>query len=313
LKKLLFILTVLFCISAAVLPAQDGLNLSIRFNDKKIYDTESDVYIKVSIQNNTAKPISFKLADKKIFNMDFSVRSTDNISLGSSEYFMIERSSNKTVFFKDLSINPGEEISFIENLKNYINIEKSGVYVIDAVFFPELFTGLNDKKIKSNTLSLAVRPPMGLPDYKLTTDEMTKEQLRKEALPPDKVVEYTITARQRSQWTKFFLYIDLDELILRTPEKKRIFQLASHEDRIKMISDYKKDLMQEKADKEILLVPSSFEIINTSYTPTDGRVKVIQRFSYTGYTEKKEYVYTLKNKDGIWMIVNYWVTNLGTE
>ena len=116
---------------------------------------------------------------------------------------------------------------------------------------------------------------------------------------------FTLSARQKSQWERFFLYFNLEKLILRNPERSRVYRRLSEENKRKMIRRFKDELREEKIDKDILTIPSSFKIIKTTYTPFEGTVEVIEKFKYSDYTEIKKYTYYLERKDQYWQIVNY--------
>ena len=44
---------------------------------------------------------------------------------------------------------------------------------------------------------------------------MTQLLLQPEEISPDKVIEQTIIARQKSLWDQFFLYMDLEEMLIK--------------------------------------------------------------------------------------------------
>ena len=87
----------------------------------------------------------------------------------------------------------------------------------------------------------------------------------------------------------------------------------SENGRFAMIENYKSELAQAKADKDIATIPVEFQIERTSYTATEGTVTVIEWFDYRTFREKKRFTYYLVSRDGIWRVVDYTVDNLGTE
>ena len=134
-----------------------------------------------------------------------------------------------------------------------------------------------------------------------------------EEISPDKVVEQTIIARQKSLWDQYFLYIDIEAMLLRNSAQKRKYITVSAEERARMLKLYKADLMQSKLDNDIVAIPEKFEIEKTVYTKTEGTVTVTEWFKYPNFREKKSYVYKVRQREGIWQIYDYTVTNLGTE
>jgi len=218
----------------------------------------------------------------------------------------------------------------VEDLRHYININQPGSLVISARLYPELYrsdtatpAAINGGShpaysgaLESKRLSLTVRPavvtgPDGIP---LEMDIATNAQLVRERLAPDQVVDYTITARQRSQWEKFFLYLDLESMLkARNAELQRKWLVESEEGRRRMIEQYRQELRNAITDNTISVIPSSFEIERTQYNSFEGEVSVLQKFKSTNFTEVKRYTYILRQKDNIWNIVDYAVVNLGTE
>ena len=94
-------------------------------------------------------------------------------------------------------------------------------------------------------------------------------------------------------------------------ERKYISSSASERER--MLATFKADLMQSRIENDIIAVPSEFSIVETRYTPTEGTVTVVEWFQYPNFKEKKNYVYKVRQREGIWQIYDYTVTNLGTE
>lgn len=322
----IFVSILILLSSFLVIQAQEQMpSVTIRFYDKTVYypgnGQENPVLIRVTISNNTSDTMRFKLADNRIFSMDFNVVNSKNIRLEHTEEFIRKRSTNQPVFFREISLEPGEEYSFIENIKDYIEIPQSGIYYMDGYFYPELnrqtvMSSDNPyiKPVKSNRLTLEVRPSVGAASLSIVpTDPVTFDNLRRKQISPDQVITDTIIARQKNSWDEFFLYMDLEEMILRDSSLEKKFISESEDGRIRMIENYKISMRNKSAALDIIMVPNKFQIEKTAYTPTEGSVSVIQWFDYSTYSEKKRYTYYLHQKDGIWLIYDYTVDNLGTE
>lgn len=322
----IFVSILIFLSSFLVIQAQEQMpSVTIRFYDKTVYypgnGQENPVLIRVTISNSTSDTMRFKLADNRIFSMDFNVVNSKNIRLEHTEEFIRKRSTNQPVFFREISLEPGEEYSFIENIKDYIEIPQSGIYYMDGYFYPELnrqtvMSSDNPyiKPVKSNRLTLEVRPSVGAASLSIVpTDPVTFDNLSRKQISPDQVITDTIIARQKNSWDEFFLYMDLEEMILRDSSLEKKFISESEDGRIRMIENYKISMRNKSAALDIIMVPNKFQIEKTAYTPTEGSVSVIQWFDYSTYSEKKRYTYYLHQKDGIWLIYDYTVDNLGTE
>jgi hypothetical protein len=293
------------------------MSVSIKFYDKTVYYPASydtnPVLVHISVKNNGINTLRFKLADDRMFSVDFNAYTIKNAQLEQTELLIRKRTTNQAVYFREISLESGEEYSFVENLKDYIDIGESSIYYIELSFYPELYKSKNIK-IVSNRLTLEVRPsPSAASSSIIPIKVNTGEILKPEEISPDKVVEQTIIARQKSLWDQYFLYMDVESMIERTPSAKRKFRSVSADERQKMIEAYKSDLMESRIDGDIVAIPERFQIEKTVYSQTEGTVLVTEWFNNRTYYEKKSYTYKVRQRDGIWLIYDYTVVNLGTE
>lgn len=326
LKRILLSIITVFSIFAQFSFAQDAgekqadysnASVSIRFYDRTMYypgsKEDNPIYVDVAITNKGTDTLRFKLADDRMFSLDFYAYTIKNTTLPNTKDLTIKRSTNQTVYFRELAIEPGETYSFVENVKDYIQIDEPSIYYLEMRFYPELYKS-RMIEIASNRLSLDIRPaPSASSSNILPVENKTMALLKPEAISPDKVVEQTITARQKSLWDQYFLYMDIEQMMVRNSEVNRKYKNASADERNRMLKVYKADLMQNRIDYDIVSIPERFQIENTSYSQTEGTVSVIEWFKYPNFSEKKRYIYKVRQRDGIWQIYDYSVTNLGTE
>jgi hypothetical protein len=240
--------------------------------------------------------------------------------LPQSDRLIRNRTVNRQVFFREISIESGESFSFVEDLREFTSFSQIGSFRVRARFYPELFrtaaTGTTTTAaIESNILTLTIRPavvpgPDGLP---LELEIATGAVLVRQSLPPDEVVSYMITARQQSQWERFFLYLDLEAMLTRDAFQRRRWLAENEEGRRRMLMQYRQNLQSSTVDEDISVIPTSFEILRTVHNNNEGTVTAMLRFRMPTYTELRLYTYYLERKDNIWMIVNYSVQGMGTE
>ncbi|MDR0525560.1 MAG: hypothetical protein LBG90_06785 [Spirochaetaceae bacterium] len=294
-------------------------SLTIRFYDKRIYYvSEAPIYIQVTIANPGPVPFRFKLADERAFSLDFDVRTPANREIDPADTLIRKRSRQQQVYFREVSVESGESFSFIEDIRDFADLRQSGSFVVQAKMYPELYRetgGLGVRPLVSNRIALTIRPsiilgPDGIP---LEMDAETNAVLVREKLPPDEIVRYLLTARQKSQWEKFFLYLDLEALLARDSVRQRQWLAESEEGRIRMVARYRMEIQNATADDNIVNIPSEFQIERTTYNEIEGTVTVQEKFRVGNVTERKRYTYYLHRKDDIWTIIDYLVTNLGTE
>jgi len=324
-----------FGVSAANASAVTGVEFGIRFFDRRIYYAAHDpVYVQVTVTNNSPFTYRFKLADDRVFSVDFDVRTVTNRPLEPADGLVRRRTQSRQVFFREIAIEPGESFSFVENLRDYVRLDEPGSFIVRGFVYPELFrpefatpaaadparwfapperslTGV----LASNRLNLNIRAPLtvgpdGLP---LAMDVATGAILVRERLPPDEVVEYMIRARQLAQWERFFLYLDLEEMIERNPVLRRRWRLESAEGRQRMVDQFRLELQSPATAEAISLVPTDFTIERTQHSGNDGTVIVTKMFRGPHFTDVKRYTYYLRRRDNVWSIVDYSVINLGAQ
>ena len=291
--------------------------ISIRFYDRTMYYTENTkenpIYVHITIRNNGNETLRFKLADDRTFSADFSAFNVKNISLEQTQEVIRKRTTNQYVYFREISLETGEEYSFIENVKDYLVFAEPSIYYLELSFYPELYKS-KYIELKSNRLTLEIRPsPNAASSNMIPVQSQSAEILKPQSISPDKVVEQTIVARQKSLWDQFFLYFDLESMLKKDALRKRKYQNASSQECARMVEEFKSSLMVERIDTDIVAIPEKFEIKKTTYSQTEGKVIVIEWFKNQNFREKKEYTYYVQQRDGIWRIYDYDVNNLGTE
>lgn len=313
---------VMFAFFASFVSAEplSGADISIRFLNRTVYypgnSPSEPVMVQVTVTNDSPNTVRFKVADDHFFTLDFAAVNTRNLPLEHTETWIRKRSTNQKIFFREISVEPGESYSFTENIKDYLKIAEPGMYILDCAFYPELkqLSGDGEPAVKSNRLTLEVKPsPLAASVTVMPVSPVSAEVLQPQPIPPDQVITYIITARQKSHWEQFFLYLDLEKMIARDPSRGRKFGAESETGRVTMIENYKSELRQEKADKDISTIPVDFRIDRTSYTGTEGTVTVTEWFQYRTFKEIKRYTYYLESKNGIWFVYDYTVDNIGTE
>lgn len=312
-RRLLAVIVILASACAIAQAAQADPGFSIRFSEKKVYFLGDEILVEALIVNTGAATLRFKVAENRVFNLDFDVRTATNVALEHAAEFTTGRTSDQPVFFREMSLEPGEQYAIVVDLSAYAAFTEPGLYVLQAMFYPELYRTRTSPSIASNRLTLNLRPAPATQAMRAAVDVEQGVLLARQPLPPDQVVAWTIAARQKSEWDKFFLYLDLEQLLRRSGEKDRAWRNASAEARRAMVEQFRQDLRQSRIDGDINVIPYSFEVQKTTYGPDTGSVQVLEKFRYPDYTELKSYTWRLQRQDIYWIIVDYEIKNLGTE
>ncbi|MDR2731169.1 MAG: hypothetical protein LBB81_09785 [Treponema sp.] len=320
--KYFYIFTAIF-ITVSFFPlfaAEADIEFNIRLSDRRIYYTNSGpINIQITITNNSPDTYRFKLADERIFSVDFDIRTMTNRQLSEADNLIRKRTRLQQIYFREISMENGESFSFIEDLRDYVEFKQSGSYRVIAKIYPELNKSSNSPSIASNNLTLTISPPLtpGKDGIPLEMDIATGAALVPVKRSPDEVVEYMLKARMESQWERFFLYLDLEAMMTRNSVRKRQWLAENEEGRRKMIAAYRQELQNFVVDGDIIVIPFEYQIEETKYQNNQGTVTVLQKFRGLNFSDNfvtvRRYIYELERKDNIWMITNYRVFNLPSE
>ena len=317
-KKISISIILLLFTAAEIFSVSGDITCKIRYYNKKIYYTGDNVTLRVELFNNSTENFTFQVAEPRHYNIKITLKDLTGRELADHYNFSREVNSVQHVYYRNMTIQPGEFFAFNVFLDDMVDINEAGIYFIQLDFYPGI--GLSKQPIKSNILDLSIRPDIGASEYQRVIDEKTGEILRKEKKGPDEVVEYMLKSLQKSEYEKYFLYLDLEKLMLKSESKREIYNRMSESERISMIEEYRDNLLKlmqtdyRTADSEdIIYVPVSYTINKTWYTQNRGEVIVTEKFRYEDLTEIKEYTYRLTKNDDIWMITDYIVINKGTE
>ena len=133
LRKLFVIITSLFIFGQTFAQTDSGVQdfskatVSIKYYNKNIYypgpAEESPIFVHISIKNNGTETLRFKLADDRMFSIDFNAYTVKNSRLEQNVSLVEKRTTNQTVYFREIALEQGEEYSFVENVKDYLNIQ----------------------------------------------------------------------------------------------------------------------------------------------------------------------------------------------
>lgn len=312
-KRIVFIYLFTFFSLLTLVAAtnESGVSLHIEETRTQIYTPADPIELQISVRNESPDPFLFELAADKVFNLELQVSNLYNETLPASEKYIRERSSNQQVYYREIRLLPGEQFSFFVETSDFVTLDRPGIYFIQAVFSPHME---NRSSLSSNTLTLHVQPSMEPDsDYRSEVVDSTQQVLEKHKLPPDQVIDYMLSARQNDEWEKFFLYLDVEQLMLQNSLKKATYRRSSERERVRMVEEYREMLKNEMVDTDILIKPVDYEILKTEYTSEEASVLVDAEFRYPDYTEKRRYVYYLHRPEGYWVIYNYQVLGQGKQ
>ncbi|MDA3949738.1 MAG: hypothetical protein PF508_10995 [Spirochaeta sp.] len=315
LKQLLLPGLLVFLLAATHAPAQQ-LSVTTRLHNEEIYFPDSVIELYITIENETARTHRFQLADDRAYNLEFVMRDESNAPVEAEEDGIIPGELNQ-VFYRTISLEPGDRFSFVERLTDYVTPNRPGLYTLETRFYPELISVADQDVLVSNPVTVSIRP--GETPERRTQERfvaVAEQQLQRRQLPPDETVSYMIEARRQGNWDRFFLYLNVEKLFRQSDARDRRYTRgASEAAQREMLDEYRQELRNasEPADTALTVVPDSYRIIETSYRPTEGTVVAELNFDFDRYRERKRYTYQLERRNGFWEIIGYSVTNLPNE
>ncbi|MCR5766729.1 MAG: hypothetical protein K6G09_12240, partial [Treponema sp.] len=164
-RKLTLIIAII-CLFGQTIFAQEtndfsNASVSIKYYNRSIYypglNDDNPISVHITIKNNGSETLRFKLADDRAFSLDFYAYTVKNASLEQTDSVIEKRTTNRTVYFREIALEGGEEYSFVENVKDYIRVAEPSVYYLELAFYPELYKS-KYIKLMSNRLTLEIRP-----------------------------------------------------------------------------------------------------------------------------------------------------------
>ena len=297
--------------------ATGDVTCSIRYYNKKIYYTGDPVEIRVELYNNSPENFFFQTTDPKHFNTTMVLKDITGRELTNKYKVTRNINASEPIYYRNMIIQPGEVFAFNIYIDDVIDITESGIYFIQLEFFPDLY---DNRSIKSNVIDLSIRPNLGINEVQKIIDQETGEILKQEGKAPDEVVKYTIEALQKTEFNKYFLYLDLESIMLKSQNRMERYNRLSDIERKKYLDDYKQMLIKNMQidhrnapPEAIIYRPFTYNILKTWYTDNNAEVTVRAKFKYEQLVEVKEYTYKLRKNDNIWIIYDYLVMNKGTE
>ncbi|MDR3312212.1 MAG: hypothetical protein LBS64_03670, partial [Spirochaetaceae bacterium] len=107
--------------------AGDGtVDVSIKLYNKAVYfvdhTADNPILVNVTVKNTGAETLRFKLADDRMFSVDFIARAMRNSVLPPSAILLRKRALRQAVYFREIALENGEAYSFVENLRDYLDI-----------------------------------------------------------------------------------------------------------------------------------------------------------------------------------------------
>ena len=286
----------------------DEVRYQVRLHDLTIYNPQSTILIRHTISNDGGAPYRFRLADNRIFNIELEMRTEDGRPLASAATLLNRRNQNSPVLYREIVLDPGEEFSFIEPLKEYVEIAQPGSYIVRAQFYPILLSVTEERpRLEGQEpLRIVIRPTPAL-QRSATSDALpSPAPLRRQDIAPDQVVRFLLDARIAEEWERFFLYLNLTSLYRALPTRDRAYSRLSSQNQLLEIEKFRQQLQQRRTEEGLALRPLSYRIVQSNYGNDQAQVWADLTFPRSGRGSPiRRYQYFLRRDNGNWEIYNY--------
>ncbi|QMU99383.1 hypothetical protein F0310_03100 [Borrelia sp. A-FGy1] len=295
-----------------------GLDFKVKFFNQSIYRINSNISVEVSLANASNDLVTLEMGDINTFGFDFDVTDTTNIRVKRPIEYVKDRSKNVAIPVRTLTLRPNEKFSVVMSLNQFVQFDKDGVYFVKGVFFPDISD--LQKRIESNVITLFLKPKRDDMNEKaekldfsnLSSDHNIQGVLKRVNLSPDKIVEYLFEALRLGEKEKFFLYIDIESLILNDKNKAYLYKQELKSGYSNMLEEYK-EYLWSGTGADISKIPSKFSIVETTYTDSTGKVTSDLYFDDGHFYITKRYTFFFKKYDYYWIIYDYAVQNTGIK
>ncbi len=190
-------------------------------------------------------------------------------------------------------------------------------FILLRVFF-SLDISDPSKKKESNIITLFLNDsfdenPGSIDLVNLSENKDIQDILKKKKLSPDEIVKYLLKALQLGKKEKFFLYLDIEGLLLNDKGKAYLYkQKLSSVPNQNVLEEYKEYLWNSN-NSDISKAPNEFSIIETTYSDTAGKVIADLYFDDGHFYISKRYTFFFKKYDYYWIIYDYIVQNTGIK
>ena len=107
--------------------------------------------------------------------------------------------------------------------------------------------------------------------------------------------------------------MDSESLLISDPARERSYRQMGEVAQRQAVAEYREQLQNALLDPALAAIPTTFDMVRTTYDTDEGTVVMDLRFQEVGFTEVKRYTYFLRREDRVWYIYDYAVVNLGSE
>lgn len=320
-KNILSYILIIFCFITYI-NAQDNrlliqdLDLKAYISlDREEYRIGDDIYLNVEIINQSSEPVKFYTSPYKLNNIKIYILNLQQGDILEEKYSEIikrnelKKDKPELFQFQEKTLYPDEVLKFRINLPEYFKFTDNGRYKIKIEFDPFANTTSAHKIHISNPLFLILKKRQS----DETLDEIIQELKKfeeKKRYTPEGTIEFMLNSYKKGEWDGYFLYQDLDKLILQYDRFRDRYIKASKVMKKKIIDEFKTWLINRKNRKI-----DYFEILDVFHSYKDKKSVVKCKVKYKAPALYKTFIYNyqLKQQAHKWIVKNVDVLTYSKE
>ncbi len=274
--------------------------------DREQYRIGDDIYLNVEMINQTSDAVKFYSSPYKLNNIKLQVLNLQDGNLLEERYNKIVennklRQERPELFkLKEKTLYPDEVLKFKINLPEYFQFKDQGRYKIRIEFDPFPSCTRAHKIFISNPLFLILKDSIIDEEYKDLIFKL-KELEEKRRYTPEGTIKFMLDSYKSGDWESYYLYQNLDTVILQYDVFKDKFLKASKVMKKKVISDFKQWNITRKNRKI-----DTFKILDVyhSYKNKSSIVKCRVKYRAPAVYKNFIYKYKLLQKGIKWIVVD---------
>jgi len=308
-KRLLLFIIIIFTYynlligESNILSKNINLKVYISFT-QDIFRINDDINLYIEVYNLSDEPVTFKVSHYKLNNIKITVYNLQNGEIMEMRPERLKYDKElKTFKPEQFTLNvktlyPDEIYKFKINLTEYFDFKKPGKYKIKINFDPFPNIKYPHKVFISNPVTIELKEPLIVETYKKLIQEL-KEKEEQTLRDPKSTIEFMLNAYMQKDWKNYFLYQNLDTIILKYNQFKNKYLKASPAMKKEIISEFKNWIINRK-NREM----EEYQIknVNHSYTEKKAVVECLIKFKKPATFRSFLYKFYLHQQGIKWIV-----------
>lgn len=276
------------------------------------YSVDAEKTLSFTIQNISEISLRFSLSDDYVHSMVLAMFDESDMPVPMQPDVITRR--NDPVSYRSFMLKPRETFTFTVNLDDYFVISKSGIYKLQARFYPAFYDDVNQRYALSNMLLVPVNNFTENEEAfaGLEGPEQSTAAAQSQPNSPDASVLHMLRAIQNSSWEDAFKYIDVRNLYTNTAVSSEVFGTFSAGKQAQELVNFKNRIMRGSSNTVDLSAPDYFSIEDTYYTRTNAKVTALLYTLQNSVASIKRYVFYLHKINAAWQMVDFTSRVVGT-